>query len=41
MNTYKVTLEVDEQWLDAIKNLLSDVYEGELASWIKIERIGE
>ena len=29
MNTYRITLEVDEKWLEAINNLTNDVYEGE------------
>jgi hypothetical protein len=29
MNTYRITLEVNEKWLEAIKDLTNDVYEGE------------
>ena len=37
MNKYKITLEVDEQWLQAIKNLTNDVYEGEVMEWISTD----
>ena len=41
MNTYRVTLEIDEKWLNAIMNFTADVYDGECLSWINVERIGE
>jgi hypothetical protein len=41
MNTYKVTLEIDEKWLNAIMNFTAEVYDGEVLSWINIEKIGE
>lgn len=39
VNKYKVTLEVDEQWLQAIKNLTNDVYEGEVMNWLSTEAL--
>jgi hypothetical protein len=39
MNKYKVTLEVDSKWLEAIQNLTSDVYEGEVMEWISTEAL--
>ena len=40
MNTYRITLEVDEKWLEAIKNLIDvDIYMGETCKWIEIEEI--
>jgi len=40
MNTYRITLEVDEGWLEAIKNLIDvDIYTGETCKWIEIEEI--
>ena len=39
MNTYRITLEVDEKWLEAINNLTNDVYEGETCNWLSLEEI--
>ena len=40
MNTYRITLEVDERWLEAIKHLIDvDIYMGETCKWIEIEEI--
>lgn len=40
MNTYRITLEVDEGWLEAIKNLIDvDIYTGETCKWLEIEEI--
>ena len=40
MNTYRITLEVDEKWLEAIKHLIDvDIYMGETCKWIEIEEI--
>lgn len=39
MNTYWITLEVDERWLGAISNLTNDVYEGETCTWLIIKEI--
>jgi hypothetical protein len=33
----KITLLVDEEWLKAIQNLTSDIYEGEVCQWLSIE----
>jgi hypothetical protein len=33
----KITLIVDEKWLEAIKNFTNDVYEGETCTWIDVE----
>jgi len=35
--TYVITLAVDEEWFKAISNLTSDVYEGEVCEWIKVD----
>jgi hypothetical protein len=37
MQTYFIQLEVDEQWLDAIANLTSEIYDGEMCKWISIQ----
>jgi hypothetical protein len=39
MNTYEITLKVDSKWLEAIQNLTSDVYEGEVMEWISNEAV--
>lgn len=40
MKTYKITLEVDENWYKAITNLTDvDIYEGEMCKWISEEEI--
>ena len=36
--TYIVEMELDEGWLDAIKNLIDvDIYDGEVCRWIRID----
>jgi len=40
MNKYRITLEVDEGWLEAINNLTQDVYEGETCTWLEMKEIG-
>lgn len=36
MKTYRITLEVDEQWFEAIARLTDvDIYEGETCKWIE------
>jgi hypothetical protein len=35
----KITLVVDERWLEAINNLTREVYEGEICTWISMEDI--
>lgn len=37
MKTYTITLEVDEQWLEAIRNFTNDIYDGELCRWLSLE----
>jgi hypothetical protein len=39
MKNYRITLEVDELWLEAINNLTQDVYDGELCSWKEMKEI--
>jgi hypothetical protein len=40
MTNYKITLEVDEGWLEAIKRLIDvDIYMGETCKWLEIEEI--
>jgi hypothetical protein len=40
MPNYKITLEVDESWLTAIKNLLDvEIYEGETCKWIEVKEV--
>jgi len=40
MSNYKITLEVDEGWLEAIKNLVDvDIQEEETCKWLQIEEI--
>jgi len=41
MPNYRIVLEVDEKWFQAIENFTDDVYEGELLKWVNVERIGE
>lgn len=33
----KITLLVDEKWLEAIKNFTQEVYEGEVCQWLSLE----
>lgn len=33
----RITLVVDEKWLEAINNLTRDVYEGEVCQWVSLE----
>jgi len=33
----KITLVVDEKWLEAINNLTNDVYEDETCTWLSVE----
>lgn len=36
MKTYRITLEVDEGWYNAIINLTNvDIYEGETMRWVE------
>ena len=37
----KITLLVDEEWLEAINNLTQDVYDGETCTWLSIEEVAE
>lgn len=37
----KITLLVDEEWLEAINKLTLDVYDGETCTWLSIEEVGE
>jgi hypothetical protein len=40
MNTYRITLEVAEKWLGAIKDLIDvDIYTGETCNWLSLEEI--
>jgi len=39
MTTYSIALEVDEEWLRVIQDLTSEVYDGEVCNWKKIEEI--
>lgn len=39
MKKYRITLEVDELWLEAINNFTQDVYDGELCTWTKMKEI--
>lgn len=39
MNKYTITLEVDEKWLEAIRQLTGDVYEGEVCSWVSVKEV--
>ena len=40
MEKYRITLEVDEGWLEAIKNLTQNVYEDEMCKWLDVKKIG-
>jgi hypothetical protein len=35
----KITLVVDERWLEAINNLTRDVYEDETCTWLSVEEV--
>lgn len=35
----KITLLVDEEWLEAIDNLTREVYDGEVCTWLSIEEV--
>lgn len=37
----KITLLVDEGWLEAINNLTQEVYDGETCTWLSIEEVSE
>ena len=37
MATFFVELELDEKWLKALLNFTTDVYDGEVCSWLRIE----
>ena len=37
MTTYLIQLEVDAQWLEAIQDLTSEVYDGEICKWLKLD----
>jgi hypothetical protein len=37
----KITLLVDEGWLEAINNLTLEVYDGETCTWLSIEEVEE
>lgn len=39
MAIYKITLEVDEGWLEAINNLTQDIHEGETCTWLEMKEI--
>jgi hypothetical protein len=36
MKNYSIKLVVDEKWLEAIKQLTAEVYEGERCLWLAI-----
>lgn len=35
----KITLIVDEEWLEVINNITRDVYDGEVCEWVSIEEV--
>lgn len=37
MKVYKVTLRVDQEWMNALDKLTFDVYEGEICQWLEVE----
>jgi hypothetical protein len=37
MTTYLIQLEVDAQWLEAIQDLTSEVYDGEVCKWLRLD----
>lgn len=39
MSTYAITLEVDEKWLEVIKRVTADVYEGEVCTWLSNQEV--
>ena len=39
MSNYRITLEVDEGWLEAIDKLTNDVYDGEICTWTEVREI--
>ncbi len=39
MPNYRVTLEIDEKWLNAIMNFTADVYDGEVLRWLDVKEI--
>jgi len=42
MKVYRITLEVDEGWYQAIINLTDvDKYEGEICRWVEEKEISE
>jgi len=41
MSVKKITLLVDDKWLEAINNLTQDIYEGETCTWVSLEEVAE
>lgn len=37
----KVTLLLDEKWLEFFQKVSEDVYEGEVLQWLAVEEVGE
>lgn len=41
MPNYRIVLEVDEKWFQAIENFTDDVYDGELLRWVNVTEFEE
>ena len=37
----KVTMLLDEKWLEFLQKVSEDVYEGEVFQWLSLEEVGE
>lgn len=35
----KITLIVDDEWLEAITKLTLDIYDGEVCEWLSVEEV--
>ena len=39
MKRYRISMEVDQEWLEAIQKFTNDVYGGEVCSWVSVDEL--
>lgn len=39
MKNYKITLVVDEEWLEVLKNVTKDILDGETLRWLSVDEV--
>jgi hypothetical protein len=39
MKVYKISLIVDEEWLQVLQNVTKDIYDGETLQWVSLEEL--